>query len=310
MYCRSTDNVVAVRLTPDGERGVSDEVFLPARTKDYVRLSPWGPFAYARLAVPELPADLALGRRLFYDAEEPVVSGKMGCAGCHPEGRDDGHVWQEIQDQYSKDHHFFAGPTVLRRDTFEAEGKEVARQGVARQTPMLAGRVAAVGPYGWHAESDTLEHRIRAGFELHHGHRTDGATLHRRAGPLAAFLRRGLVPPPRETRELTAVEEQGRAVFESAQTKCVRCHVPASEFTDRSAVPLRGFKAPRFFAEDPQREYKVPSLLYVGGTPPYYHDGSAATLDDLVEHDQDRMGHTSHLDAGERTALVAYLKTL
>ena len=88
------------------------------------------------------------------------------------------------------------------------------------------------------------------------------------------------------------------------------CHVPASDFTDRSAVPLPGFKAPRFFAEDPQREYKVPSLLYVGGTPPYYHDGSAATLEDLVEHDQDRMGHTSHLTPDERTALVAYLRTL
>ena len=90
---------------------------------------------------------------------------------------------------------------------------------------MLAGRVAAAGPYGWHAESATLEDRIRAGFGLHRtsSHLTDGATLHRRAGPLAAFLRLGLVAPPREARELTAMEQQGRTVFASAQTKCTRC---------------------------------------------------------------------------------------
>ncbi len=310
VYCRSTDNVVAVRLTPDGKRTASEEIRFVAQGEDHARLSPWGAFAYARLAVPVVSEEDALGRRLFYDAEEPVVSGNMGCAGCHPEGRDDGHVWRELTDD-GTNHHFIAGPSVAQRGMLEP-GKDPIHYGMARQTPMLAGRVNAVGPYGWHAESATLEDRIRAGFGLHriYSNPTDGATLHRRAGPLAAFLRKGLVPPPREDRELTAVEQQGRTVFASPRTQCTRCHVPASEFTDRSAMPLRGFKAPRFFDEDPQREYKVPSLLFVGGTPPYYHDGSAATLEDLVLHDQDRMGHTSHLTADERTALVAYLKTL
>ena len=48
----------------------------------------------------------------------------------------------------------------------------------------------------------------------------------------------------------------------------------------------------------------------MGSTAPYYHDGSEATLEDLMEHNEDRMGHTSHLTAGERAELVAYLKTL
>ena len=46
---------------------------------------------------PPTTETIALGRRLFYDAEEPVVSGGLACAGCHPDGRDDGHVWHEAK---------------------------------------------------------------------------------------------------------------------------------------------------------------------------------------------------------------------
>jgi hypothetical protein len=65
VYCRTTDNVAAVRLTPDGTRGVSSEISYLADGAYHPRLSPWGPFAYAQLAVAETPADLALGRRPF-----------------------------------------------------------------------------------------------------------------------------------------------------------------------------------------------------------------------------------------------------
>lgn len=306
VYCRTTDNVVAVRLTPDGARGVSSEISYVANGGYHKKLSPWGPFAYARLAVPEAKESLALGRRLFFDAEEPVVSGEMACAGCHPDGRDDGHVWREVRTKYSPENpHFRAGPSL-------AIGLEPEPYGVARQTPMLAGRVTAVGPYGWHGESATLVDRIKAGFQLHRAdqHLTDGATLRMRAEPLAEFLRTGLVPPPREARELDESEQKGKIVFESTKTRCVTCHILKGELTDRSTTPLRGFKALPYFDEDPRRDYKVPSLFYVGSTAPYYHDGSAATLDDLVEHNLDRMGQTSHLTPAERSQLVAYLKTL
>jgi DNA-binding beta-propeller fold protein YncE len=314
VYCRSTDNVVAVRLTPDGARGVSAEIEYIEGGGVRRKLSPWGPFAYARLPVAAAPEPLALGRRLFYDATEPVVSQEMACAGCHPEGRDDGHVWHEIQQDVSNKARFVAGPSVTR-ETFQMDPSDKPPPqpyGAARQTPMLAGRVKAVGPYGWHAESATLVDRIKAGFSLHrqYGQDTDGATLRMRADPLATFLREGLVPPPREAHDPTPEEEKGKAIFLSARAQCATCHVPATDFTDRSAVPLRGFKTARFFDEDPKREYKVPSLLYVGGTPPYYHDGSAATLEELVDKDQDRMGHTTHLSDEERAALVAYLRTL
>ena len=306
VYCRTTDNVVAVRLTPDGDRGVSSEIGTLDSAGFHPKLSPWGPFAYARLAVPEARESLALGRRLFFDAEEPVVSGAQSCAGCHPDGRDDGHVWREYRNiGYNDIPHFRAGPSL----TF---GPELQPYGVARQTPMLAGRVTAVGPYGWHAESATLVDRIKSGFQLHRADKlsTDGATMRMRAEPLAEYLRTGLVPPPREARDLDDEEQRGKALFDSPKTRCVTCHVVKSEFTDRSTTPLPGFRVLKYFEEDPRKDYKVPSLFFVGGTAPYYHDGSEATLEDLVEHNKDRMGHTSHLTAGERAQLVAYLKTL
>src|SRR3569832_134854 len=131
-----------------------------------------------------------------------------------------------------------------------------------------------------------------------------------RADPHVEFLSKGLVPPPREPRGLPAVEQNGKEVYESPRPKCVTCNVPASDISDRSSVPLVGFKALSFFDDDPKREYYVPSLIHVGGTPPYYHAGSATTLEALVDQIKDRMGRTSHLSADERAALVAYLRTL
>lgn len=312
-YCRSTDNLVAVRLTPDGARELREETSFVAKATWNRRESTWGPFAYAKLDVaPTAPEDeeLALGRRLFYDANDPVVSGGMGCAGCHPEGRDDAHTWRELK-KYSTDKlpTFIAGPSIAPQD----ERTDGIHHGVARQTPMLAGRVDAVGPYGWHAESADLVGRIKAGFSLHRwwDFPADGLTMRRRAQPIAVFLRKGLVPPPREARARTAEEARGEEIFMSPKAQCATCHAPKTGFTDRSAnLPLRGFKAPRFFDEDPNRAYKVPSLLFVGGTPPYYHDGSVETLEDLIVKNADRMGRTSHLSDEELRALVAYLRTL
>jgi cytochrome c peroxidase len=154
--------------------------------------------------------------------------------------------------------------------------------------------------------------RIKAGFALHRWweNLTDGKTMRDRAEPLAAFVREGLVPPPREDRELTPEEQQGKELFTSARTQCATCHVVATEYTDRMAVPLRQKKPPMVYAQDPNPAFKTPSLLYVSGTPPYFHDGSVATLEDLVEKNYDRMGKTSGLKPEERAALVAFLKTL
>ena len=68
-------------------------------------------------------------------------------------------------------------------------------------------------------------------------------------------------------------------------------------------------------------EFKVPALRHVAATAPYMHDGSLATLDDVVRHydriDLERLHADGqpllrplYLSAGERGDLVAFLRTL
>ena len=55
--------------------------------------------------------------------------------------------------------------------------------------------------------------------------------------------------------------------------------------------------------------FRVPSLRNVAVTPPYFHDGSAATLEEAVRHmSRVQLGYV--LDADEVAAIVAFLHTL
>ena len=319
VHCRTSDGVKAISL-------IAGEGDYQARPPPSVTLEKTDP-----------GDDLQRGRALFYDAGDESVSGGLACSGCHPEGRDDGHVWHEarfidaLREQEATN--FLGGPRSLEglhqdpeavadSDGYGCGGmsnfvtleldEENRALGYARQTPMLAGRVGAPGPYGWHAESPTLEARIRAGFGLHRWRMAPGEPkeLQDKARQLALFVRQGLVPPPRAERPLTPQEERGKALFLSPETRCAGCHVPTSGFTDRAAVPLGEAPARAGFVAEEDRAYKTPSLLHVGSTPPYFHDGRFDTLEVLLEKNADSMGKTSHLSAEERAALVAYLRTL
>ena len=63
-----------------------------------------------------------------------------------------------------------------------------------------------------------------------------------------------------------------------------------------------------------ERQFKTPSLRNVALTPPYMHDGSLATLEDVVafynQGGGDGTMHPLHLDDTEQKALVAFLKSL
>jgi hypothetical protein len=268
------------------------------------------PKQWIKLGDDPLPAEAAQGRRLFYFGMDEVSSGGMGCAGCHPEGRDDAHVWHE-DSGVGQGSNFFAGAGNI-------PGWEEARDkqgGLPRQTPMLAGRLAAEGPYGWHAESPHLAHRITNSFLLHrwgdlpYGH--DRKEMHERSMALRAFLRLGLVPPPRRLRELSEEEKKGKAIFERVDTKCAGCHVPEMDYSDRAPYAIYNKLDPLpGFVGGEQEGFKTPSLLFVGGTAPYGHEGRYSTLEELVDRNDDRMGNTNQLTKDERAALVAFLRTL
>lgn len=250
----------------------------------------------------------AIGRRLFYNAIDFTVSGGLACAGCHPEGRDDGHVWHESRIREGSDV-VFLGSAENDPTVFTTPGQN--RSGHPRQTPMLAGRLQNRGSFGWKAEHPDLISRVAHGFLLHRWVPDWGSQNPvQRIDRLVRFLSKGLVPPPREDRELTELEKRGRELFLSPKTECSSCHEPSTEYSDRQARTLASLPLRPGFVEEEDPKFRTPPLLFVGGTPPYLHDGSAATLEDLIDGNRDRMGKTNHLSKEDRAALVAFLRTL
>jgi len=55
-------------------------------------------------------------------------------------------------------------------------------------------------------------------------------------------------------------------------------------------------------------KFKVPTLRGLAGRPPYFHDGSAATLEDVVDSYDRRFA--IGLSPAERGHLVAFLRAL
>ena len=61
---------------------------------------------------------------------------------------------------------------------------------------------------------------------------------------------------------------------------------------------------------DKKADFNTPSLKFVGGHAPYFHDGRYDTLHDLLVKSDGAMGHTKQLKPGELDALEAYMRSL
>lgn len=317
VFCRTTSDLAVVPLVAlDTQTSPEDTTLLRLADEDPMLegLAAGDPKRKFRKAA-------VIGRKLFYNALDERVSGGLACAGCHPEGRDDGHVWTEAS---AGDLDLFVGGPAILKDRENTEKLGVAgrppglpAEGRARQTPMLAGRLRAEGVFGWQGESATLIERVEAGFRLHRwrpSYEDDlGGAGH--AGAIASFLLSGLVEPPRPEGPPTEGPlaerwARGKAIFESDDTGCTACHSPEEKFSNWLAVKVKVPGRRAGFTDESSEAFKTPSLRFVGGTPPYYHDGSVATLADLVAQNGNRMGKTAHLSPADQSALVAYLETL
>src|SRR5207249_7433891 len=118
-------------------------------------------------------------------------------------------------------------------------------------------------------------------------------------------------PPPPSGSFDPAAAARGQAVFNTT-ARCASCHIPTMAFTDvnlgilhdRAETGMDPVRAGRL----KHHKYRTTPLRALWQHPPYFHDGSAATLSDVVEH-YDRvfgLGLSPQLKAD----LVAYLKSL
>lgn len=261
-----------------------------------------------------LPERVLAGKRLFANAADDRMSrdNYLACASCHFEGDTDGRVWD-----------------------FTDRGEGL------RSTPVLEGKGGLrEGPLHWSANFDELqdfEGDIRSAFggegfmsdaDFFAGSRSEplGARkvgLSRALDDLSTYVaslaRVGESPFRAPDGSFTPEALAGKTLFESAAVGCAECH-SGSELT-ASSLFTRPFPLHDVGTLSPGSGNRLglplegldtPTLKGVWATAPYLHDGSAATLRDVLttRNPLDLHGRTSHLSASELDALVAYLEEL
>jgi YVTN family beta-propeller protein len=223
---------------------------------------------------PVLPRAVRNGRELFHTVDDRVTRmGSISCASCHPGGGDDGTTWS-----------FAEGP---------------------RQSPALWGGILGTEPFHWdQAVVDmadisrvTIQGRM-GGFGLERDDMND----------IGAFLDTIPAPAPPRNADLASIA-RGEAIFFDAAVGCAECHSGAS-FTDNRAHNVG--TGTGFAARESATTFATPVLTGLAHSAPYLHDGSAQTLEELIEIlvVTDRMGRGASLDAQGKADLVAFLKTL
>jgi mono/diheme cytochrome c family protein len=117
-------------------------------------------------------------------------------------------------------------------------------------------------------------------------------------------------PKPSQASIDAAAADRGKDVF-SGPARCASCHVGAT-FTDINSgklhAPGETGMDPRYAARTTQKAYRTTPLRGLLQHAPYFHDGSAATLADVVDH-YDR-SLSLNLSAAQKHDLIEYLKTL
>jgi mono/diheme cytochrome c family protein len=119
-------------------------------------------------------------------------------------------------------------------------------------------------------------------------------------------------PPPPAGSFDAAAAARGQALF-AGKASCASCH-SGPEFTDANTRlhPISDSMAepetPSYAARSATKQYRTSPLRGVWQHPPYFHNGSAATLDDVVNAYDAR--RNLGLTAQEKADLVQYLKSL
>lgn len=274
---------------------------------------------------------MALGRRLFFD---PHLSrdGDLACARCHQPGKGFSDGQPRARGRRGKE----LGrnvPTlwnvVFREEMLFLDGRV---RGLERQ---------ALGPL-FHPDEMAMTEGLlldrlskvaayRRLFRLAYG--DEKITLERVTAALAAYERTLISSNSAYDRyaagELTALsakQREGLRLFRSLKTRCFECHrlptFDAPLFKNIGVLSLDGGRF-QVTGEEAQRGFfRVPTLRNSALTAPYMHDGSMATLEEVLDFyakgggrrlgakNVDPLIRPFELTAREKEALVAFLEGL
>lgn len=267
------------------------------------------------------PANVALGRRLFFDTRLSLDQ-QLSCSTCHDPA------------------HAFSDARPLSVGVLGRIGK--------RHTPTLLGRAFGQSQF-WDGRAATLEEQVLQPIanpdelgmtvdgvleRLDHDRALSGLTRQSLAGALASYVRsvRSQDSPldrflggRQDGDGFNPLELEGFRLFRD-KARCYLCH-SGPQLTDEgfhnTGVAWREGKlqdAGRAAITGKtyhQGAFKTPTLREISRRSPYMHDGSLATLEDVVAF-YDRGGNPNpyldeniiplHLTDAEKSALLAFLK--
>lgn len=234
--------------------------------------------------------EMLLGKRLFYTANPPMTRQRwIACSSCHPDGNSDGRTWQQPEGLRNTQAIF--GLKQTHPIHWSADRDEVQDFEHTIRSPLMGARGLIKGPVnamlgkpnaGLSKELDALaEYTNSHQFEL----------------------------SPHAKQGLSDSAQRGRQLFLSAEVGCAKCH-SGSYATDLKMHDVGTGRS------DPTElmgtKYDTPTLLGIYRSAPYFHDGTAKTLKEVLTifNQDDQHGKTSHLNDQQIEDLVEYLKAL
>lgn len=290
------------------------------------------PSGFPRLPVPannQLTAErITLGKKLFFDKRLSSTS-QVACASCH------------LQE------HAFADPLKVSAGVHGRMG--------TRNAPMLA-NMAYNTSFFWDGGVPTLEQQVIAPIinPLEMDMKMEDVAKRLQEDPgyvelfrkaydmepapegitkaIASFMRTLISGNSRydkyqrgDKSAMNESEKRGMELFQGERAECFHCHV-GFNFTNNNiqnnGMYLDGPDMGRYLVTENPIDiglFKVPSLRNVEVTAPYMHDGSLATLEDVVEHyvsggkghpNTDPLIRPFDLTPQEKADLVAFMKAL
>lgn len=170
--------------------------------------------------------------------------------------------------------------------------------GGPRQTPMLAGRLPDTAPYGWDGAGSDVSHHLDHTFA-----RLEGEGLAPRDRAALVRYISTLVGPSVHATVPEALIHRGQTVFLSAG--CASCHLAEEAWTDGQPHEVSSRNP-----GDAIAAFDTPSLRFVGGTAPYFHDGRYPTLRELLTRSDGPMGAARNMPAEDLDALETFVRSL
>ncbi len=239
---------------------------------------------------PTTPEKVELGRQLFFD---PVLSADqtLACATCHhPDlGFSDGQATANGRNAATLARNTPTLWNVGFSQVLFWDGRESSLEGQVL-TPLTHPDEMAADPNQVIAQLSAIpayQERFTAAFG------PDAITLENVQRALAAF-QRSLIsqnsPFDRyaagEVNALTPQQRRGLALFRSGATRCFECHMPPTFALDTFRIVGVASDDPGragVTADGAQGAFKVPTLRNIALSAPYMHNGSLATLEEVVQ---------------------------